>query len=190
MTRKKDICGVIFVSLLLTAFLSFEIPNNETNLSSEELEIIKEEITLEEKEEIEISYLPSIDYKKDYKHYEKLISAIAQVESEGNPLADSKKGDVGLLQQRKISVDEANRLLGENVFKYEDRKNPKLTVKMFLIIQKHHNPSGDYQLAARIWNNFDKKMINPKTKTYWNKVKKELWKGDKMIDHSILWKSC
>ena len=112
----------------------------------------------------------SVATAKDYQHYRKLINAIAEVESHGNPRCNSGKGDIGILQQRMISVKEANRIVGYNKYKSADRYNPKKQVEMFMIIQNHYNPSGNYEVSSRLWNGMDKHCRKQSTKAYWQKV--------------------
>lgn len=174
---KKDYVALFFTIIALILFLSTPVSSHKSENKIEKLQKtdVSEDYTkLLQKQYILPSYLPDSSYKDLYNHYFPLLNAIAQVESEGNPFANSGNGDSGLFQQRKISVDEANRLVGEKIYKYQDRYNPDKQVQMFLIIQRKHNPSGDFQLASRIWNGFDKSMTNPKTLVYWKKVKKAM----------------
>lgn len=181
---KKDYVASFFTIIALILFLLAPVKSQKTE---ERLEQTEEELLedyIDQKDYTLPSYLPDISYADLYDHYVPLLNAIAQVESEGNPNADSGNGDSGLLQQRKISVDEANRIVGESRYTYKDRYNPDKQIQMFLIIQRKHNPSGDFQLASRLWNGFDKTMTNPKTLTYWKKVKTAMDEGYR---HEHLW---
>lgn len=89
----------------------------------------------------------------DDNYYEKLIYAIAHVESSHNPKAVSPSGKhVGYLQISKGCVDECNKLLNAKKYTYKDRYDKQKSIEMFYIIQQHYNPNGDIHLALRIWN--------------------------------------
>ena len=89
----------------------------------------------------------------DAKHYEKLVHAIAHVESSHNPNAVSSNGKyVGYLQISTGCVDECNKLIKQKKYRYRDRYNIQKSIEMFYIIQKYYNPSNDIHLAIRIWS--------------------------------------
>ena len=121
-----------------------------------------------------------------YKHYLPLINAIVHVESQGDTTLIGKDGDVGMMQQLEISVEEANRLNKFNNKNYtlKDRFNPKSQIEMFLIIQDHYNKAGDYETAARLWNGHDFKKQKPSTLVYWKKVQSAMIKG---YNYEYLW---
>ena len=91
-----------------------------------------------------------------------------------------------MMQQLKISVEEANRLNKFNNKNYtlKDRFDPKSQIEMFLIIQDYYNKSGDYETAARLWNGHDFKKQKPSTLTYWKKVQSAMIKG---YNYEYLW---
>lgn len=124
--------------------------------------------------------------KSLYKHYLPLINAIIHVESRGDTKLIGKDGDVGMMQQLEISVEEANRLNKFNNKNYtlKDRFDPKSQIEMFLIIQDYYNKSGDYETAARLWNGHDFKKQKPATLTYWKKVQSAMIKG---YNYEYLW---
>lgn len=87
------------------------------------------------------------------KHYEKLVHAIAYIESAHNPNAISRNGKhVGYLQISTKCVDECNRLIRHKKYKYKDRYDIQKSIEMFYVIQNHYNPQKDIHLAIRIWN--------------------------------------
>lgn len=59
---------------------------------------------------------------------------------------------VGCLQISKIMVREANRLLGEDLYSYDDRYNPDYSVAMFKVVMEHRNPELSVDRAVDIWN--------------------------------------
>lgn len=136
-----------------------------------------------------INVKPKIDIKCPkslYKHYLPLINAIVHVESRGDTKLIGKDGDVGMMQQLEISVEEANRLNKFNNKNYtlKDRFNPKSQIEMFLIIQDHYNKAGDYETAARLWNGHDFKKQKPSTLVYWKKIQSAMIKG---YNYEYLW---
>lgn len=124
--------------------------------------------------------------KSLYKHYLPLINAIVHVESRGDTKLIGKDGDVGMMQQLEISVEEANRLNKFNNKNYtlKDRFDPKSQIEMFLIIQDHYNKAGDFETAARLWNGHDFKKQKPTTLAYWKKVQSAMIKG---YNYEYLW---
>lgn len=83
----------------------------------------------------------------------KMIEALIEVESEGNPSAINDNTDaVGLLQLTPIYVDEVNRLCKSDKFAYNDRYDAQKSIEMFLIYQSHKNPNKDIEKAIRLHN--------------------------------------
>lgn len=82
-----------------------------------------------------------------------LLEAIAEIESRNDTTAQSKiSSAAGHLQILKVTVDECNRLLGEQKYSYKDRYSRKEAEEMFWIIQDKYNPKGDIETAIRLWN--------------------------------------
>lgn len=128
-------------------------------------------------------YVYSYEYIEVYEKLRPLISAMVHTESRGIPNLESKSGKYhGILQQSKISVDDCNQVV-DKPFSYEDRKNPKKSIQMFLIYQKRYNKNMTFEMACRIWSRFDLKGTNPEAEAYWKKVEKEIGKHD----YSHLW---
>lgn len=84
--------------------------------------------------------------------WDNFIKALIWVESEDNCEAVGKLDDVGVLQIRKVIVDDCNRILGYDKFSYEDRKDSLKSVEMFNIIQGYYNPEKDMHFALKLWN--------------------------------------
>ena len=89
--------------------------------------------------------IPAIDYKR-------LFSAFVYVESRGdnNAVGDNGKA-VGCIQMWPIMVDEVNRLIGKDLFKYKDRLTRERSYYMFIIIM-NRNKVRTVDDAVRIWN--------------------------------------
>lgn len=90
---------------------------------------------------------------------DKLIAAIIQVESKGVETAISTDGTcVGILQIKKVIVDDCNSYLGYKKYKYSDRLNKKKSIEMFRIIQKKYKnykknrSNNELEHMIRLWN--------------------------------------
>ena len=81
---------------------------------------------------------------------------------------DSPDGKyVGYLQMSEIAVREVNRILGEDMFTYEDRHNWECCVAMFGVIMEDKNPTLDIDKAIDIWNKRCPKVYRNQVKTYY-----------------------
>lgn len=111
----------------------------------------------------------------------RLIRAIEQVESGGDTQAIGDGGSaVGCLQIHPEVVTEVNRI--NNQFTLEDRYS---RVKSYAMARIYLNCWGEFykhrsgekptdEIYARIWNGGPRGYLNPNTKRYWEKVKKEM----------------
>lgn len=93
--------------------------------------------------------------KQKQKEWDSLVKAIAFVESSFDSKAYNKKsGALGILQIKKIYVDEVNRILklrkSKKRYKYSDRLNIQKSKEMFEIYQSHHNPKRNINKAIKI----------------------------------------
>ena len=104
-----------------------------------------------------------------------VISAIAKVESSGNPKAVSSDGlYVGYLQMSEILVKQCNILAGYNKYTPKDRYSKEKSIAMFIDYQEEYNPEGNLEKAIRLWNSGDLKCMTRKAKTerYYQRVMK------------------
>lgn len=107
--------------------------------------------------------------------YERLLSAIIQIESGGNPsLINLKEHAFGLLQIRPIMLKEVNRILKEQgiikSFMLMDALDSTKSIEMYWIVQNYYNASGDFKTGAVVWNG------KSKHNHYYAKVKLQLSK--------------
>lgn len=132
-------------------------------------------------------------------NWKPLVDAMIIVESKGNELAVGNNGDYGVLQIRKIMIDECNNILkSKNINKlyvHNDAFNKDKSIEIFHIIADKYVPDGNYEKMARIWNGgptaYNKyitknnEIIENKyytlTNDYWEKVKNELNKQKNII---------
>lgn len=109
-----------------------------------------------------------IDKEINDKIWEALVNAICIIESNNNDNAiNPRSGASGRFQMKTIYVDEVNRILKQNKYKYRDRFDAKKSREMFEIYQSHHNPTKDINKAIVIHR-------GKHSKKYINAVKKEM----------------
>lgn len=88
---------------------------------------------------------------------QRVMDAIIQVESQGNPRAHNRNGDcAGILQITPVLVREANQILKDKKSKKRytmaDRYDAAKSKEMFRLIQAKYNPGNDEEKAMRLWN--------------------------------------
>lgn len=119
-----------------------------------------------------------LSVKQDRFYHQPLINALIQVESNGDPNEVGDKGKaVGVLQLHKVYVDDANRILGEDRYGYDDRKDPAKSIEMFLIVSDHyadHYQDWSDQGRARRHNGGPTGHLKDATLGYWKKVEEVL----------------
>ena len=113
--------------------------------------------------------------KKSY-DWTRVINAIIQVESKGNPKAFNKNGNcAGILQITPILVRQCNIWLeasgSKKKYTLNDRFNAEKSKEMFIMVQEHYNPSHNVEKAIRIWNGGPFYSV-AKTNGYYKKVMK------------------
>lgn len=102
-----------------------------------------------------------------------VISAIAKVESSGNPKAVSSDGlYVGYLQISEILVKQCNIIAGYKKYTSKDRYSKEKSIAMFIDYQEKYNPECNLEKAIRLWNSGDLKCMSRKAKTerYYQRV--------------------
>lgn len=110
-----------------------------------------------------------------------LLSALIQVESSNNPRAHNKAEDaVGVLQIRRIFVDDLNRIYGPPHYTYADRWDSQKSKEMATKYLMHYGTTRrlgrkpTQEDFARIMNGGPNGWKKDSTKKYWVKVEKEL----------------
>ncbi len=105
-----------------------------------------------------------------------VMDAIIQVESRGNARAVNGN-QVGCMQITPICVKECNIILkGRNQSKrytLNDRFSVERSKEMFMLIQSHHNPENDVEVAIRSWNG-GPKFSRRGTQRYYERVMSEM----------------
>ena len=106
--------------------------------------------------------------------WDRLIHAIAKVESNHNPRAVNGKY-VGYLQIAPIIVKDCNRILAKKKstlrFTLQDRYSKEKSIAMFCIYQKFYNPRNSIERAIRLWNGGPHFTVSS-TQGYYKKVMK------------------
>ena len=108
--------------------------------------------------------------------WERVINAIIQVESKGNPKAFNPNGNcAGILQITPGLVKQCNAWLktkkSKKRYTLNDRYNVKKSKEMFEMYQHYFNPSNDVERAIRIWNGGPGYKVKS-TNEYYKKVMK------------------
>ena len=108
--------------------------------------------------------------------WERVINAIIQVESNGNPKAFNPNGNcAGILQITPGLVKQCNAWLkakkSKKRYTLADRYNVKKSKEMFEMYQHYFNPSNDVEKAIRMWNGGPGYKVKS-TNEYYKKVMK------------------
>lgn len=135
----------------------------------------------------------TVNAKKQY-DWTKLMNAIIQVESEGNPKAFNPKGNcAGILQITPILVQEVNKILKDKnskkryVYdktgktrsaKWDDRYSVEKSKEMFILLQEHFNPEHNIEKAIKCWNSGFYGNYKNRSTDYYRKVMK-IYNGGK-----------
>jgi hypothetical protein len=121
--------------------------------------------------------MPTMAYGQTNK-WERVMNAIIQVESSGNPKAHNPNGDcAGILQITPILVKECNDLLAKKKSKKRytlgDRYNAEKSKEMFILLQEHFNPEMNVEKVIKQWNcGFYTTQWKSKSIGYYKKVMK------------------
>lgn len=79
---------------------------------------------------------------------------------------------VGRLQISEIMVREANRVLDEELYSYNDRYDAGCSYGMFKAVMEHHNPTLNIDKAVDIWNEKAQKSCRENVKNYYATILK------------------
>lgn len=141
--------AILIVSLIVLSIVALNI---FTYMKTKKVET--EEIMQEKKDSIGEEYrTDSSDSLTREDTIMAMVTAFAIQESGCNPKAVSACGNyVGYLQISKVCVREANRILGENLYTYDDRYDEVCSYGIFKTLQEYHNPTLDIDKAITIWN--------------------------------------
>ena len=123
-----------------------------------------------------LTFSLAMNAQKETYDWSKIMNAIIQVESKGNPKAHNPNGDCcGILQITPILVKQCNVWLknqkSKKRYTLQDRYNVQKSKEMFIMVQEHYNPSHDVEKAIRLWNGGPNYSLRA-TNGYYKKVMK------------------
>ena len=97
-----------------------------------------------------------------------MADAFAMQESRMIEYAVSPCGKyVGCLQISEIMVREANRVLDEELYSYNDRYDAGCSYGMFKAVMEHHNPTLNIDKAVDVWNKKAPETYRENVKNYY-----------------------
>ena len=109
--------------------------------------------------------------------YSKILPAIEEVESGGDPAAVGDGGKaIGILQIHPIMVRDCNRIVGERRWTMADRLDPDKSREMFRTYSNHYSRKKTDEVVARRWNGGPHGEELESTVPYWEKVRTEMEK--------------
>ena len=73
---------------------------------------------------------------------------------------------VGCLQISEIMVREVNRVLGEELYSYNDRYDADCSYGMFKAVMEYHNPNLEIEKAINLWNQHAPQSYRDNVKAY------------------------
>jgi len=102
-----------------------------------------------------------------------LLSALIQIESNGNDHARGRHGELGALQIKPILVRDVNRIMGTH---YTHAQVTNRTVSIFIAQSylAHYGRNLSDESLARIWQGGPKALRKPSTRAYGRRVMREL----------------
>jgi soluble lytic murein transglycosylase-like protein len=102
-----------------------------------------------------------------------LLSALIQIESNGNDLARGRHGELGALQIRPIMVRDVNRLMGTH---YAHQQVTNRTISIFIAESyfAHYGKHLSDESLARLWQGGPKALRRSSTRAYGKRVMREL----------------
>lgn len=108
--------------------------------------------------------------------WDAVMDAIIQVESRGNARAVNGN-QVGAMQITPVCVKECNFILQsrnqKKRYTLNDRYSVEKSKEMFMLIQSHHNPEYDMEVAIRSWNS-GPRYSKRGTQRYYERVMSEM----------------
>ena len=102
-----------------------------------------------------------------------LLSALIQIESNGNDHAKGRHGELGALQIKPILVRDVNRIMGTSYAHAQvtNRATATLIANAYL---SHYGKNLSDESLARLWQGGPKGLRKPSTRAYGRRVMREL----------------
>ena len=102
-----------------------------------------------------------------------LLSALIQIESNGNDLARGKHGELGALQIKPIMVRDANRLMGTS-YTHAQVTNRATSIFIANAYLSHYGRNLSDESLARLWQGGPKALRKNSTRAYGKRVMRKL----------------
>jgi len=102
-----------------------------------------------------------------------LLSALIQIESNGNDLARGRHGELGALQIKPILVRDVNRIMGTH---YAHQQVTNRTISLFIAnaYLAHYGRNLSDESLARIWQGGPKALKRSSSRAYGRRVMRKL----------------
>jgi hypothetical protein len=102
-----------------------------------------------------------------------LLSALIQIESNGNDHARGRHGELGALQIRPILVRDVNRIMGTS-YAHQQVTNRATAIFIAESYFAHYGRNLSDESLARLWQGGPKGLRKPSTRAYARRVMREL----------------
>jgi soluble lytic murein transglycosylase-like protein len=102
-----------------------------------------------------------------------LLSALIQVESNGNDHARGKHGELGALQIKSIMVRDVNRIMGTH-YAHDQVTNRAISIFIAESYFAHYGRNLSDESLARLWQGGPKALKRSSTRAYGRRVMREL----------------
>ena len=102
-----------------------------------------------------------------------LLSALIQIESNGNDQAKGRHGELGALQIKPILVRDVNRLMGTH-YTHAQVTNRATATFIANAYLSHYGRNLSDESLARLWQGGPKGLRKPSTRAYGRRVMREL----------------
>ena len=102
-----------------------------------------------------------------------LLSALIQIESNGNDLAKGRHGELGALQIKPILVRDVNRIMGTS-YAHQQVTNRATATFIANAYLSHYGRNLSDESLARLWQGGPKGLRKPSTRAYARRVMREL----------------
>ena len=102
-----------------------------------------------------------------------LLSALIQIESNGNDHAKGRHGELGALQIKPILVRDVNRIMGTS-YTHAQVTNRAISIFIAESYLAHYGRNLSDESLARLWQGGPKGAKKPSTRAYGKRVMREL----------------
>jgi soluble lytic murein transglycosylase-like protein len=111
-----------------------------------------------------------------------LLSALIQVESNGNDHARGRHGELGALQIKPILVRDVNRIMGTH-YAHSQVTNRAIASFIATAYLAHYGKHLSDESLARLWQGGPKGLKRSSTRAYGKRVMRELQTMDKFTEN-------